>query len=71
MFVTNREKRTNTGHAVLPGTRNPPKMKRRNGPTDGPMDGRTDGQTLLKRWFEASKKGNTGTNEGAHLVETV
>ena len=38
----NREKRTNTGHAVLSGTRNPPKMRRRNGRTDGPMDGRTD-----------------------------
>ena len=36
------ETRANTGHAVLRSTRKPPKMRRRNGPTDGRRDGRTD-----------------------------
>ena len=39
--------RANTGHAVLRSKSKPPKMRRRNGPTDRPTDGRTDGQTLL------------------------
>ena len=34
--------RANTGHAVLRSTPKPPKMRRRNGPTDGRTDGRTD-----------------------------
>ena len=38
MFTT----RANTGHAVLRSTPEPPKMSRRNGPTDGRTDGRTD-----------------------------
>ena len=37
------ETRANAGHAVLQSMLKPPKMRRRNGPTDG----RTDGQTLL------------------------
>ena len=34
--------RANTGHAMLQSTSKPPKMKRRNGPSDGWTDGRTD-----------------------------
>ena len=41
------ETRADIGYAVLQSTPKPPKMRRRNGPTDQPTDGRTDGQTLL------------------------
>ena len=40
-----KETRANTGHAVLQSMPKPPKMRRRNGPTDRPTDRRTDGRT--------------------------
>ena len=37
--------RANTGHAVLQSMPKPPKMRRRNGPTDGQTGGRLNGRT--------------------------
>ena len=44
-IVNDEKTRANTGHVVLISTSIPPKLKRRNGPTDGRTGGKTDGQT--------------------------
>ena len=42
MTIKRKITRANAGHAVLQSTPKPPKMRRRNGPTERRTDGRTD-----------------------------